>query len=202
MDADKGKDLLVDVVIKGFFRDAQFRMVMDDLVGGMPLVQEGLDHRSQGFGLCGGEVDPFPGVHQGFTVFIMGQGRIIIKLIKTAVAIAAAAVAGAGGTVPAGTGEGTVIRTGSPAVSSVGAAGISGTLQGQGTFMLQDTMELDFLPDGRLILSDGAGDGRFGRPVADAGLNNPAFVESKGFIFVLKSQKIPPFRQKCLWRIL
>lgn len=200
VDADDGKDIPVDIVIEGFFRDADLRVVLYDLVRGMPLVQQGLDERSKGFGLRGGEVDPLPGVHQGLAVLIVGQCRIIIKLVKSAVSIIAAAVAGTGGTIPAGAGERDVVRTGRPAVPAVGAPGIGGAFQGERTLMPEYAVEPDLFAYGRLILPDGVCDSGFGRLVADTGLNDPAFVESERFILVLSSQNRPPFRQKCLWK--
>lgn len=74
--------------------------------------------------------------------------------------------------------------------------GINLAFQGKGTGVSEGTVKPDFLADGGLILTDGVRDGGFGGSVFDTGLNDPAILKSECFVFVLPSQKRPPFRQK------
>lgn len=100
------------------------------------------------------------------------------------------AVAGTGGTVPAGTFEGDIIRAGLGTETTMPAFFVTGTFQGKGTFVGEVTVEPDLLADGRLVLADSPCDGRFCRTIADTGLGDPAFIQSEGFVFVVRHKNL------------
>ena len=62
--------------------------------------------------------------------------------------------------------------------------------------MGEDSVELDLLAHGRLVLADGLGNGSFGRAIDNAGKDNTAFIEGKMEKSVIITHgKYLPFRQ-------
>ena len=184
IDACHGKDLLGDIVVKGLFRNAQFRMVMYDLVGGMPLFKKGADYCRHFLRLGDGQVHAFPGIHQIPAVLLICGGRVVIVLVKPALLVVAAAIAGPGGTVPSRTGELQVGRAGHEAVPVERASGIITAFKRHRAFVLQDPVVPDLFAHGGFVFPDRIGDGGFCGTVADPRLDDLSFIKSERLVFV------------------
>ena len=167
----------LDVVIEGLFADPEFRMRLEDLVGGETLAQERGDDVGHGHGLCGSEADPGPGVRQRLPVDGLGLFGVILVLVETASAAVGTAVAGTGRAVTAGAAEGRVVGTVGRALPVEGAFPVGGALQRQGAFLHEDAVCLDFLANSGLVLADGLCDGGLGRAVGDAFEDDASFFQ-------------------------
>lgn len=108
----------------------------------------------------------------------MKQWRIFsTSFVEPAIAVILTAVAGSRRPVSAGAGKREKIRAVHGAIPSMAAFFISGALPCKIGLMGEGTVKPDFLPDGRLILSDCLGNGSLGGATADPGFDDLSFRE-------------------------
>ena len=155
------EDPIFDIIIKGLLGNAELRVDLQDPVGGEPLFQEWGNGQGHVPRLGGGEVNPQPGIDQGFPVTVLCVLWGVGELVEPAVVPLGAAVAGSRGAVTPGTMERDEAGAARGAFPAVGAFFVSGTFQRETAFVGKVPMEFDLLSDGGLVLADGLGDGGF-----------------------------------------
>lgn len=173
------ENILFDVIVKGLFRNPQFRMVGDDLIGGVTLFQQGSDDGSHSFGFLYCQIYPFPGARQSGSVIMMCLFRRIPILVESAMGPVGAAITGTGGAISSGTAEGAVIGTVESTLSAVETFTVMNAFQRESAFIGEDPMKFDLFSDSGLVFTDGLSNGRFGRAVSDAGEDDASFIQSQ-----------------------
>lgn len=78
MDVSAQKNPLIDVVIEGFYRDPQFRMVGNDHVRRLPLGNKRRNGFIEPTHFFFGKIEPFPGRYKEFFVLTVGGFGIVI----------------------------------------------------------------------------------------------------------------------------
>lgn len=72
------KNPLLNILIQGTDRNAQFRLVGYNLIGGLPICDEWGDHRIYGMELVSGQINTGPGGNEHFFVFAFSKNRVVI----------------------------------------------------------------------------------------------------------------------------
>ena len=107
-----GKHTGRDVVVERFFRQTDFRMILNDGIQRLPLSNEGLDDGSDPFRFPCCDVQSFPGIPERIVILVVGPFGIIEPSLSFTGSKRFAAVTGTDRFVPAFTGLGNIIVTG------------------------------------------------------------------------------------------
>ena len=100
VDSCKFENALLDVVVEGLFRYPEIRVVGHDDIGRLPFPEKRRYDIGHLYCLCAGHVDSLAAVPESLKVTAVGIPGKVSVFGESAVAVAAAAVAGSGGAVP------------------------------------------------------------------------------------------------------
>lgn len=181
---------MFDVIVKGLFRNAQFRVIGDDVIRRMSLLEQRGNDGSHGSSLLYRQINTLSGVNEERTIVKVSLFRDILEFVETAVGPVGTTVTGTRGAITAGTMERDIARAVRNAQPAKEAIAVVGAFKRQLALMGELAMELDFFTDGQ-------SDSGLGRAVGNTSKDDTAFLQSEmGKRIGMFHKKYQPFRQQ------
>ena len=188
---------LADLVADSVFRNAQLRMIGDDVIRGVSLLEQRSNDGSHRSGLLYRQVDALSGVDEEGTIVKMSLFGDILEFVKTAAGPVGTTVTGTRRAITPGTMERNIARTVRNTQPSKDAFAVIDTFKRQFALMGELAMELDFFTNGGLVLTNCQSDSGFGRAVGNTGKDDTAFLKSEMRKRIgMFHKRYQPFRQQ------